>query len=222
MGKGHITCTGKKFTIFSDQDFWYLDILKHLDCTLHCALHKRYGGPRIALFELLECAFISLVPYSGKDTLPAMNSALLNPRTFRPAFRSAQYLPLFSLARPCTSPKCSSKPLPRSTTQVRGAVGQVQTYRPTLRPQRAMTNELKELQKKVTAEQLPEDVGLLAGTFIRPLIRRMPSLLKEPKTWQLFLWTALKCWVKNAAMLVHSPNAPCPLIAAAANPVCLI
>ncbi|KAL4973769.1 hypothetical protein BDW66DRAFT_141523 [Aspergillus desertorum] len=49
---------------------------------------------------------------------------------------------------------------------------------------------------------LPQDIGLLPGTFIKPLWRDMPSIFQQPKERLQFEWLWLKSWFQNFLGLV--------------------
>ena len=44
---------------------------------------------------------------------------------------------------------------------------------------------------------LPQDIGLLPGTFIKPLWRDMPSIFQQPKERLHYEWLWLKSWFQN-------------------------
>ncbi|RHZ70526.1 hypothetical protein CDV55_104968 [Aspergillus turcosus] len=49
--------------------------------------------------------------------------------------------------------------------------------------------------RELSRSELPQDIGLLPGTFIRPLWRDMPSIFQQPKERLRLEWL----WLKNAA-----------------------
>lgn len=49
---------------------------------------------------------------------------------------------------------------------------------------------------------LPNDIGILPGTFVRPLWRDMPSVFTAPRDRWHMEWTWLKAWLSNHARLV--------------------
>lgn len=49
---------------------------------------------------------------------------------------------------------------------------------------------------------LPNDIGILPGTFVRPLWRDMPSIFTAPRDRWHMEYTWLKCWLSNFARLV--------------------
>ncbi|KAJ5210398.1 hypothetical protein N7491_010205 [Penicillium cf. griseofulvum] len=50
---------------------------------------------------------------------------------------------------------------------------------------------------------LPTDIGILPGTFVRPLWRDMPSVFKAPRDRWHMEWTWLKSWVTNYGSLLQ-------------------
>jgi protein MBA1 len=46
-------------------------------------------------------------------------------------------------------------------------------------------------------QAMPNDIGLLPGTFVRPLWRDMPSVFKEPKNVLRMQWTWMKSVFQN-------------------------
>jgi protein MBA1 len=48
--------------------------------------------------------------------------------------------------------------------------------------------------RELSRSELPQDIGLLPGTFIRPLWRDMPSIFQQPKERLQLEWL----WLKNA------------------------
>lgn len=45
--------------------------------------------------------------------------------------------------------------------------------------------------------QLPNDIGLLPGTFVRPLWRNMPSIFENPRDRWMMEWTSVKSFFQN-------------------------
>ncbi|KOS42587.1 hypothetical protein ACN38_g6501 [Penicillium nordicum] len=50
---------------------------------------------------------------------------------------------------------------------------------------------------------LPNDIGILPGTFVRPLWRDMPSVFTAPRDRWHMEWTWLKAWLSNHASLLQ-------------------
>ncbi|RDW86159.1 uncharacterized protein DSM5745_02801 [Aspergillus mulundensis] len=55
---------------------------------------------------------------------------------------------------------------------------------------------------EMSRTELPQDIGLLPGTFIKPLWRDLPSIFKQPKERLQFEWLWLKSWFQNFLGLV--------------------
>jgi protein MBA1 len=56
---------------------------------------------------------------------------------------------------------------------------------------------MKVRSKDLLAGQLPNDIGLLPGTFVRPLWRDMPSVFDKPRDRLQMEWTWIKAWFQN-------------------------
>lgn len=69
-------------------------------------------------------------------------------------------------------------------------------------PQMSMNSRMKELLKSANRDLIPEDMGLLPGTFIRPVWQNMPSLFKEPQLRLHMEWLYWKMKVQNFLGLV--------------------
>lgn len=44
---------------------------------------------------------------------------------------------------------------------------------------------------------LPNDIGLLPGTFVRPVWRDLPSIFKNPRERWMMEWTSIKSLFQN-------------------------
>lgn len=71
-----------------------------------------------------------------------------------------------------------------------------------------MKNKMKEAMGQMTRETLPDDFGLLPGTFVRPLEKNLPSLFNDFKQRWLMEKTWLKNWGMGVMRLVYSPFEP--------------
>lgn len=60
--------------------------------------------------------------------------------------------------------------------------------------QRPAQPSMRSRARTVTRADMPQDLGLLAGTFIRPLWSNMPSIMEQPKERLLMEWL----WVKTS------------------------
>ncbi|KAJ5110921.1 hypothetical protein N7532_001456 [Penicillium argentinense] len=61
-------------------------------------------------------------------------------------------------------------------------------------PRTSSQPSMKVRSKDLLMGQLPNDIGLLPGTFVRPLWRDMPSIFNEPRDRLMMEWT----WIKSA------------------------
>ncbi|KAJ5816791.1 hypothetical protein N7447_009024 [Penicillium robsamsonii] len=50
---------------------------------------------------------------------------------------------------------------------------------------------------------LPNDIGILPGTFVRPLWRNMPSIFTAPRDRWHMEWTWIKAWLSNYGSLLQ-------------------
>lgn len=65
---------------------------------------------------------------------------------------------------------------------------------------------MKSRSKEALSGQLPNDLGVLPGTFVRPLWRDLPSIFQSPRDrWQME-WTWLKSMVQNFMRWVTCSN----------------
>lgn len=64
-------------------------------------------------------------------------------------------------------------------------------------PRTAAQPSMKVRSKDLLMHQLPNDIGLLPGTFVRPLWRDMPSVFEKPRDRLQMEWTWLKAWFQN-------------------------
>ncbi|KAF7717272.1 Uncharacterized protein PECH_007550 [Penicillium ucsense] len=66
-------------------------------------------------------------------------------------------------------------------------------YRTTnFKPSGVSAPSMKSRAKDVLRHQLPNDIGLLPGTFVRPMWKDMPSIFKDPRDRFQMEWTWLK------------------------------
>ncbi|KAL4924929.1 uncharacterized protein BDV17DRAFT_202657 [Aspergillus undulatus] len=61
---------------------------------------------------------------------------------------------------------------------------------------------MKSRGQQMARSELPQDVGLLPGTFIRPLWRDLPSIFQYPRERLHFEWLWAKSWFQNFLGLV--------------------
>ncbi|KAJ5377748.1 uncharacterized protein N7496_005157 [Penicillium cataractarum] len=75
-----------------------------------------------------------------------------------------------------------------------------QNFKPASPAQPSMKSRAKDVMK----HQLPNDIGLLPGTFVRPMWRDMPSIFQEPRDRLRMEWTWLKSVFQGyASVLVY-------------------
>jgi protein MBA1 len=89
----------------------------------------------------------------------------------------------------------------RSFSQVpqRWAAIRSQNFNAPSMTQPSMKTRTKEAMR---GQAMPNDIGLLPGTFVRPLWRDMPSVFKEPKNALRMQWTWMKSVFQNFARCV--------------------
>lgn len=71
-----------------------------------------------------------------------------------------------------------------------------QEFMPVKRP---LERSLKMRAKEMSLDNMPTDLGLLPGTFIRPEGKNMPSIFREPMDRLRMEWVGLKQWFQNVA-----------------------
>ncbi|KAJ5397136.1 hypothetical protein N7509_005249 [Penicillium cosmopolitanum] len=69
-------------------------------------------------------------------------------------------------------------------------------------PRTASQPSMKVRSKDLLANQLPNDIGLLPGTFVRPLWRDLPSVFDTPRDRLQMEWTWIKAWFQNFMSLI--------------------
>lgn len=72
------------------------------------------------------------------------------------------------------------------------------------RPPSVAQPSFKTRTKDMRPSDLPNDIGLLPGTFVRPLWRDMPSIFKQPRERLHFEWTWMKSVFSNYTRSVLS------------------
>ncbi|OAX82246.1 hypothetical protein ACJ72_03409 [Emergomyces africanus] len=104
---------------------------------------------------------------------------------------SLQYFPPSRLSSLCLIP--SRRPFSH-TTQRDASMKNAQILRPQSQAPASLSskNQLKQALKSIRPEDIPDDMGLLPGTFIRPLWRNMPSIFKYPKERLWMEWVSLR------------------------------
>ena len=117
------------------------------------------------------------------------NAAILKLRTSTPL--------LLSTALSCQCRSFSSAQRKAAHAQARGAPSNRMASSP---PQPSM----KTRSKGISRGNLPQDFGVLPGTFIRPLWRDMPSIFKQPRERLFMEWLSLKVSFQNFVGCVFS------------------
>jgi protein MBA1 len=83
-------------------------------------------------------------------------------------------------------------------------MGGVQHVRPKVPSAQGMRSRVKDM----SMSDLPMDLGLLPGTFIRPMWRNLPSIFSHPKERLRMEWIWLKMAVQNFIGWVSRANFP--------------
>ena len=106
-----------------------------------------------------------------------------------------QLLPRYSV--------CISRPFSNtSSANYAHAKGNMKTIAPRIPAEMSMRNRVKDAMSGASRENIPDDIGLLPGTFIRPVWKHMPSIFKEPKQRWRMEWMWFKMKMQNFARLV--------------------
>ncbi|KAL5337555.1 hypothetical protein BJX70DRAFT_369112 [Aspergillus crustosus] len=72
----------------------------------------------------------------------------------------------------------------------------------TLSPKQPAQPSMRSRGQNLTRSELPQDIGLLPGTYIRPLWRDLPSIFQQPRERLHFEWLWLKSWFQNFMGLI--------------------
>ncbi|PGH34832.1 hypothetical protein GX50_02393 [[Emmonsia] crescens] len=94
-----------------------------------------------------------------------------------------------SLSSRCLFP--SRRPFSH-TTQRDASMRNAQILRPQQPASLSSKNQMKQALKNIRPEDIPDDLGLLPGTYIRPLWRNMPSIFRYPKERLWMEWVSVK------------------------------
>ncbi|OAT10879.1 hypothetical protein BDBG_06658 [Blastomyces gilchristii SLH14081] len=78
------------------------------------------------------------------------------------------------------------------TTQREASMRNAQILRPQAEATMSSKNQMKEALRSMRDGSIPDDMGLLPGTFIRPLWRNMPSIFRYPKERLWMEWVSLR------------------------------
>jgi len=71
------------------------------------------------------------------------------------------------------------------------------------KPSSVSQPSMKSRAKDVMMHQLPNDIGLLPGTFVRPMWRDLPSIFQEPRDRLRMEWTWMKSVFQGYARWVY-------------------
>ncbi|KAL3483658.1 hypothetical protein BJX62DRAFT_75790 [Aspergillus germanicus] len=115
---------------------------------------------------------------------------------------------LFSVARnhATISPLCttfSSQCRHFSLSSHRNALQQNRGMPQTISMKQPAQPSMKARGMNVSRSELPQDIGMLPGTFVRPLWGDLPSIFKQPKERLHFEWLWLKSWFQNFVALFY-------------------
>lgn len=72
------------------------------------------------------------------------------------------------------------------------------------KPSSVSQPSMKSRSKDVMMHQLPNDIGLLPGTFVRPMWRDLPSIFQAPRDRLQMEWTAMKSAFQGFARWVYT------------------
>ena len=110
-------------------------------------------------------------------------------------------VPLFSAARARTAvisqsstialPQCRQFSLSAQYSALQKGMPQTLSVRQPSQP------SMKSRGQNMSRSELPQDIGLLPGTYIRPLWRDMPSIFQQPRERLHFEWLWVKSWFQN-------------------------
>ncbi|KAK2865436.1 hypothetical protein FQN49_003570 [Arthroderma sp. PD_2] len=96
--------------------------------------------------------------------------------------------------------KCSSRQFSLSSS--RAAVSAPQVMKPKIPAQMSMKTRMNDTMTGMNRDMVPDDIGLLPGTFIRPVWKNLPSLFQDPKLRWRMEWTHWKTKVQNFVSLL--------------------
>ncbi|PGH09510.1 hypothetical protein GX51_00615 [Blastomyces parvus] len=135
---------------------------------------------------------------------------------------TSPYINLRSSLRSCPSSPPSSRCILLSrrpfshTTQREASMNNAQILRQKPAAQMSSKNQMREALRLKKEGALPDDVGLLPGTFVRPLWRNMPSIFRYPKERLWMEWGMVSTKyilyfdLQDVIQLTSSPGAIVP------------
>ncbi|KAL4805479.1 hypothetical protein BDV18DRAFT_161131 [Aspergillus unguis] len=95
-----------------------------------------------------------------------------------------------------TSSHCRQFSLSSQRNAARAGIPQNVSMRQPAQP------SMKARGQTLSRAELPQDIGLLPGTFIKPTMRDLPSIFQQPKERLHFEWLWVKSWFQNFLGLV--------------------
>ncbi len=157
-------------------------------------LTKNFIGPRCPVWDL-KLSIPSGLSQIGGAEMPKMAASLrssLNPFLSFSRISQALYSPPLQ-----SSPsKCHCRPFSHNPERS-AAIGTPQLIRPKAPAQMSMRNVVKASVSGANRDMMPDDIGILPGTFIRPVWKNMPSIFWHPKQRLQMEWLSLKMRVQN-------------------------
>ncbi|KAK2743396.1 hypothetical protein FQN57_004861 [Myotisia sp. PD_48] len=111
------------------------------------------------------------------------------------------YHPLSRTVLIQTSAQCSSRQFSQCTAR-EGALRTPKMVKPRIPTEMSMKNRMNDAMSGANRDAIPDDIGLLPGTFVRPVWGNLPSLFSEPRRrWQME-WMTIKMNVQNFISLL--------------------
>ncbi|EFR02538.1 hypothetical protein MGYG_05534 [Nannizzia gypsea CBS 118893] len=98
------------------------------------------------------------------------------------------------------SSKCASRSFSQSSLRAGMMAPKVMTPKPPA--QMAMKTRLEETMRGINSSMVPDDVGLLPGTFVRPVWKNLPSWFSDPKMRWRMEWMHWKMKFLNFVSLL--------------------
>ncbi|KAJ5555581.1 hypothetical protein N7535_008016 [Penicillium sp. DV-2018c] len=115
-----------------------------------------------------------------------------------PAGTSARIIPSGSYVSPLNVAGLSHCRTFAQTSQQLAGGARAMNFRPPSQAQPAFKTKTKDIK----LSDLPNDIGVLPGTFVRPLWRDMPSIFKAPRDRLYMEWIWLKSWFTNYGSVI--------------------
>lgn len=105
------------------------------------------------------------------------------------------------LAHPAVS-KCLRRPFSQTAPSSRATMGAAQVVKPKMPAQMSLKVKMKDAMASLRKDMLPDEFGLLPGTFVRPLAKNLPSIWKDYKDRWLMEKTWFRSWFMGVARWV--------------------